>query len=215
MKLDLSEEAIRAQCPHCDTSSMAFAYPLDETEGFHLVCDAHPLVEGHIMLISQEHLPCVGAYPADLLADFETAYQRCLDFVTHNYGEAASFEHGHFGQTVFHSHIHVLPFDGAIRDVVPEGADHCLELRRLNELADLYERDGGYLFASFGDRMWTVDPNLAAPRFFRDRFAAALGRPERSNWKATHDDERMMHVARQENQGVQERWRDWGCLAAP
>lgn len=209
MNLDLSEKALRARCPHCDTGSMAFAYPLGETESFHLVCDAHPLVEGHIMLISREHLSCVGAYPADLLVDFEIAYRRCLDFVTHNYGEAASFEHGHFGQTVFHSHVHVLPFAGTVDDVVPEGIEHCHELRRLDKLADLYQRDGGYLFASFGERMWTVDSGLASPRFFRDRFATALGRPERSNWKATHDDERMMHVAREENRRVQERWVGW------
>jgi hypothetical protein len=39
------------------------------------------------------------------------------------------------------------------------------------------------------DNKWVVDVNLAAPRFFRDRFAVALGKPEKGNWKQMHVEE--------------------------
>ena len=204
---DLSEKGLRERCPHCDPTSLAFAYPLGETAGFHLLCDAHPLVKGHVMLISKRHLSCVGEYPPALLAEFEVLYERCLAFVGDHFGPPAAFEHGVLGQTVFHSHVHVLPFDGGMRDLVPEGESHYEELATLAALSELYRDRGGYLFAAVQGTMWTVDPGLAVPRFFRDRFARALGRPERGNWKQAHDDEQLMRAGENENRDVQALWR--------
>ena len=64
-------------------------------------------------------------------------------------------------------------------DLVPEGADRLRSLRRFSQLREVYAQEGGYLFLSYGDAMWTVRPALATPSFFRHRFARALGVPER------------------------------------
>ena len=207
---DFSEENIRKNCPHCDPSSHAFERRLEEPTGnFHLVCDPNPIVEGHVLIIPKQHLSCVGEFSDELLEEFKSIHKKALAFVKDQYGSAAAFEHGKFGQTVFHSHIHYLPFAGKPEDIVPEGRNKLRPLSTLEELKDIYAQDGGYLFFSIEDDMWTVDPSLAAPRFFRDRFASALGMPERGNWKAMRESETIMKTVAQMCEATQQKWRSY------
>lgn len=207
-KEDLSEESIRANCPHCDPTSQAFKYPLEETDDFWVVCDAHSIEPGHILIIPKLHLSCIGEYDDATLAKFISLHTKAIEFVRATFGQPVGvFEHGKLGQTVFHSHVHYLPFSGTPTDVVPEGADKLSPLASLSDLKGIFERDGGYLFFGIGDTMWTVDTSLAAPRFFRDRFARALGVPEYGNWKTMHVDPAIMQVVDQQNRSTQEKWR--------
>lgn len=203
-----SEENIRNNCPHCDPSSHAFEYPLeDPTDDFYLVCDPNSIVEGHLLVIPKVHVSCIGEFDDVLLEKFQSIHEKVRQFVADKYGSVAVFEHGKFGQTVFHSHIHYLPFAGAPTDIIPEGADTLRPLATLKELKDVYNRDGGYLFFSIGDDMWTVDPSLAAPRFFRDRFARAHGVPERGNWKAMRESEEIMKTVAGMCHATQQKWK--------
>jgi len=54
---DLSEAHIRAHCPHCDASSSAFQYPLEEIEYFRIVYDVSSIVKGHILIIPKSSRP--------------------------------------------------------------------------------------------------------------------------------------------------------------
>lgn len=205
---DFSEEAIRDNCPHCDITSHAFEYVLEETEQFYIVCDAHPLEEGHILVIPKAHLAGIGEFNNDELAEYKQLHKRISDFVRRHYGSVAVFEHGKFGQTVFHSHVHFLPFTGTITDIIPEGDEYCRPLKNLDGLRDIYKKEGGYLFVEIDGKQWTIAPSLAEPRFFRDRFANALGGPERGNWKTAHHNPHTMHTMSQENHAVQKLWRE-------
>lgn len=203
---DLSEENIRKKCPNCDTSSQTFTYPLSQTKNFHIVCDAHPLEEGHVLIIPKDHLECIANYSPELFEEFSNLYSDVEKFVKSNYRSVATFEHGKFGQTVFHSHIHLMPFTKSPEMVVPEGNQYLRNLDSLKDLYDVYVREGGYLFFSVGDKKWTVDPSLAEPRFFRDRFAKALGRSERGNWKQAHDNSHLMKMFDSECRALQKIW---------
>src|SRR3989344_5325121 len=112
-----------------------------------------------------------------------------------NYGQVASFEHGIFGQTAYHSHVHSLPFPGGVTEIIPEGQNKLIPIQKESELKQCLEKDGGYLFLRIGLESWVVDPALQAPRFFRDRFAVALGRPERADWKKMHFNSEIMTIA--------------------
>lgn len=202
----LSEHHIREHCPHCDPAGDAFTDLLEETEQLRIVCDYHSIIEGHILIIPKRHCSCVGEYPKALFEEFVLHYETVSAFVKKHYGSVSTFEHGKIGQTVFHSHVHVLPYAGDPTTIVPEGRDHLVALPSFIELQRLYEHYGRYLFYSIGDLAWVVDPTLAAPRFFRDRFASALGRPERGNWKAMHMDTLLMESARKDNARVKALW---------
>lgn len=202
----LSEEHIREHCPHCDPASDAFTDLLEETEHFRIVCDYHSIVEGHILIIPKQHLSCVGEYPKELFEEFVEHYENVVVFVKKHYGSVSTFEHGKIGQTVFHSHIHFLPYAGDPIVIVPEGRDHLVALPSFVELQRLFKQYGRYLFFSIGDLAWVVDPLLVTPRFFRDRFASAFGRPERGNWKEMHIDAQLMAAARKDNAKVKVLW---------
>lgn len=204
---DLSESNIRANCPHCHEDSQAFKYPLGQTKNFHIVCDAHPLTTPHVLIIPKEHLASIAGYSDELLEEFKVVYDRVAHgYISMNYGSVASFEHGVFGQTVFHSHVHLLPFTGKAANIVPEGEQHLRSLDTFEKLRELLRDENGYLFFSIDDEKWTVDPSLKAPRFFRDRFANALGCPERANWKEVHANPKLMAEIDKENTLVQQEW---------
>ena len=171
---DFSEKAIKKNCPHCDLSSQAFRYPLEQTKDFYLVVDSHPIVEGHILIIPKPHVSCIGAYPQQLFEDFIKLNSKVSEFLLREYRTVSSFEHGIFGQTVFHSHIHYLPFKGKPTDIVSEGNQYLKKLNNLSDLRSLIRKEKGYLFFSINRNLWAVDKSLTAPRFFRDRFARAL-----------------------------------------
>lgn len=195
---NLSEDYIKLNCPHCDPKSQAFKYLLEETEDFRIVCDCHPILEGHILIIPKAHLVCIGEYPAELYNEFLQLYEKYQSVIKLLYGKVSTFEHGKLGQTVFHSHIHILPFAGNPNNIVPEGPDKYQKIFSLDELKNIYKTEGGYLFFSIESDKWLVDIALAAPRFFRDRFAKALGRPDRGNWKIMHENKEEMVKAEQE-----------------
>ncbi|MDO8573625.1 MAG: HIT domain-containing protein [Candidatus Daviesbacteria bacterium] len=203
---ELSEKYIREHCPHCNLNSEAYKYLLEKTDNFSIVCDPHPITAGHILIIPKHHLSCIGEYPEDIYTEFLILYQKVSDFLSKKYGSISSFEHGKFGQTVFHSHVHFIPFKGASIEIVPEREAKLTRIGDLFELKGLFEKNGGYLFFSIENNKWVVDTNLTAPRFFRDRFAVALNRPERGNWKEMHVKEDGHSKPEIEAQNTKNRW---------
>lgn len=195
---DFSEQKIRQDCPHCDPNSFALKNKIEETKNFWVVCDVHPLERGHVLIIPKQHLSCIGEYPDEQCKEFHSLFVRYLNKLGAHYGKMASFEHGKIGQTVFHSHVHLLPFQGTSSDIVPEGLDMVKPIANLALLRDVFSREGQYLFFSIGPDMWIVRTELGAPRFFRDRFAKALGHPERGNWKEMHANQELMQEAQRE-----------------
>jgi diadenosine tetraphosphate (Ap4A) HIT family hydrolase len=182
-------------CPHCDPNSFALKHPLETTRNFYAVCDVHPLAEGHVLIIPKNHYSCAGEYPGEILMEFMSLYDKVSNFIKKQYGTLASFEHGIIGQTVFHSHVHILPFKGKVTDIVPEGGNRIKPLPSLFDLRELFEKEKGYLFFSVENKMYTVDTTLGRPRFFRDRFARALGKPELGDWKMMSTNKILMEKA--------------------
>lgn len=206
MNKDYSEQAIREVCPFCDDKRWAFDTKLYATERFHIICDVHPLCEGHILIIPKRHVPCIGDYTPEEFKEFEEIYAKMGKWVRDQYGSLATFEHGVIGQTVFHSHVHLMPFSGQSEDIIPEGSDKIHSLNSLMELKPLFQKEGKYLFFSIGEKKWTVDTQLGFPRFFRDRFAAALGCPELANWKETRKNPALLAQGHAVNQRCQEKF---------
>ena len=207
---DFSEQAIKEKCPHCDTTSQAFKYTLEQTDNFFVVCDANSIVEGHILIIPKEHVSCIAEYSDELFKEFLELNNKVSKFLLDEYGSVSSFEHGIFGQTVFHSHIHYLPFKGKETDIVSE-ANKLEKINDLTELKNLFKKDNGYLFFSIGDDLFSVNVDIAAPRFFRDRFAIALGRPERGSWKEMRANPELSKKAEKDCLNAQEKWKTYSA----
>lgn len=205
--VDTSEEAMIKDCPHCDPDSFALKQTLEETDSFLVVCDVHPLVEGHLLIIPKDHISCIGKYSSFLLSEFEILNTRVSEFLRNEYGSVATFEHGIIGQTVFHSHVHLMPFTGTPESIVPEGEKFLVRLNSISDIQEVFNKEGQYLYFTVEKQMWLVDSSLGAPRFFRDRFAKALGEPERGNWKVMHESDKLMLNASREIERLRKHWK--------
>lgn len=126
------------------------------------------------------------------MAEFNKLCSIFSNFIRNKYGSVSSFEHGKIGQTVFHSHVHLLPFAGATKKIVPEGEKFLTKIKHISDLKRVFEKDQKYLFFSIEEQLWLVDVGLGASRFFRDRFAKALGVTDRGNWKEMHQNSTLM-----------------------
>lgn len=91
--------------------------------------------------------------------------------------------------------------------MIPEGSAHLRPWKSFNNLAAELHTSGGYLFFSVGRQKWLVDVAMAQPRFFRDRFAKALGRPELADWKAVRSDATIMGQFSSYNANTLQQWR--------
>ncbi len=205
--IGFSEKDITLSCPHCDTKSFALKFPLMETDTFWVICDVHPLTKGHLLIMPKEHFSCIGEYPAKLFEEFLEVYKKCSDFIYRTYGSVSSFEHGVIGQTVFHSHVQMFPYAGSQNDIVAEGPSLLTEIKSIRELQIIFKKEKMYLFFSIGKSMWVVDTTIGKPRFFRDRFAKALLRPERGNWKVMRNNISLMNQAHEEITDLIHKWK--------
>ena len=100
----------------------------------------------------------------------------------------------------------MLPYKGGLETIIPEGRDKLTKLNKLSDLKDVFKRDNQYLFFSIEKKLWIVDLSLGEPRFFRDRFAKALGIPERGNWKQMHSNKQIMARANKEIEMLEKHW---------
>ena len=204
--MDFSESSIRKDCPHCNPNSFALKFPLKETSNFWVVCDAHPITKGHILIMPKRHLSCMGEFPEEIFNEFINLYKLFSDFLKNKYGSVSSFEHGKIGQTVFHSHIQMFPYFGSENTIVPEGNSFISTINNINNLKTIFQKDGSYLFFSIGEHKWIVDIKIGKPRFFRDRFAMALNNPLRGNWKEMHGNTVIMEEAKKEIHNLITNW---------
>lgn len=191
-------------CLHCNLITENI---LDQSNNFYVVCDSYPLKEGHILIIPKRHVRCIAQYSSSEFKEFLGIYYQIRKWIEKTYqSKVATFEHGRIGQTVFHSHVHLLPFRGDHHHIIEEGKNKLAPLHSLENLIAIFAIDKKYLFLSIGQSMWTVDLSLAAPRFFRERFAKALGCESRADWKKNYTNPVLLKVAQQENKRCQERF---------
>jgi len=180
---------------------------LGETERFRVVAEPHPLTEGHVLLVPKRHASAVGDLDPAEMDELKELLADVTAFLEGQYGTTAWFEHGVLGQTVPHAHVHVLPFDGAVSEIVPEGPDSVSLVDDVEELRWLLESEGGYLALGIGqEEISIVDRELAEPRFFRNRFAEALRDASRADWQAARDDETLMSAFGSEVASLRSRW---------
>ena len=179
---------IDPSCPHCNDQLFALKHPLLITEQFRVVCDVHPLAEGHILIIPKQPISCVGEFSPEMLEEFIKLYDSTSEFVKATYGSVSSFEHGKIGQTVYHAHVHILPFDGKPEDIISEGSEHMTSIQSMKDVQSEYKTRGQYLFFSVGEGHGLVDTKLGCPRFFRDRFAKAQGQESLGDWQSASKD---------------------------
>ncbi|HEY7093147.1 MAG TPA: HIT domain-containing protein, partial [Ktedonobacterales bacterium] len=131
-------------CPFCDPATQASA--LATTEHFYLLADNAPLVEGHALIIPRDHYACFGALPAVWDDELLALKGRVERFEIERYRPAIFFEHGVFGQSVYHAHLHAVPLGPSGLDVHALAAPDGRPVERLADVRDWWETQGQYFY---------------------------------------------------------------------
>jgi diadenosine tetraphosphate (Ap4A) HIT family hydrolase len=131
-------------CPFCDRAGLDAV--LDETEHFFLLADHAPLIEGHLLIVPQAHYACYGAVPKRLESELLALKQRVRRFLGATYREPVFFEHGVFRQTVYHAHLHAMPFGSVAVDLAGLARQAGSRVAAPRDVRDWYAERGHYFY---------------------------------------------------------------------
>ncbi len=195
---------INNDCAHC-LNWLGLEYPLYEDDLFWVVCDAHPLIEWHILIIPKEHVPAMWSLKDEEFTKYEELYKKVKRFVTETYWEVWIFEHWIVGQTVFHAHTHFLPFDYKTEDIIPD-KNNLKIISNLEEIRNEFKKFNKYLYFDNKNELYLVNTEIWYPRFFRDIFASLLNAKERADRKKTRENEQLMKQFKIDRSILKEKW---------
>ena len=198
---------LKKDCAHCP-GGFGIKHSLYNDDLFWVVCDVHPLVEGHILIIPKEHIPTMGSLSDENFEKYIKLYSKVKSFINTFYGEAGIFEHGTTGQTVFHAHTHFLPFNRDTREIIPD-SNALREIPDLHGMKKEFEKNNKYLFFENKNRMWLVNTKLGFPRFFRDIFAELLNAKKRANWKKARENKELMQQFEKDISALTKKWNEY------
>lgn len=129
-----------------------------ETRHFRVVADHAPLVPGHTLVMPKAHYACYGTVPAELDAELAEVRAQVEAFLTTHYGVVTWFENGIFHQTVFHAHLHALPFGALAAPLTrdPQLAGVAVESR--HDVRRWYAEQGAYTYIEEPGGMAAIFP---------------------------------------------------------
>jgi diadenosine tetraphosphate (Ap4A) HIT family hydrolase len=160
--------------------------------GFYLLLDVAPLIEGHSLLIPDDHYSCAADLPGELLDQLDELsawFRRVYD---DTYRTVTMFEHGRTGhclrrhsneQMCNHMHIHLLPM---AEDITPQiGLGQRTRWSSWRELAAIAADADGYVLTDTPQSGRYVCPvtRSLVPHYLRSRAAEALGEEDRADWE--------------------------------
>jgi diadenosine tetraphosphate (Ap4A) HIT family hydrolase len=190
------------ECPFCalveDGNSPVWKYLFGDTDGtetlfrtehFTVILDTAPLVQGHLLVVSKDHIPSLASSaPAGRQELIETKLET-EDRVRFAYGPCTFFEHGAFsfsrnaGSCVDHAHLHIVP---GIYDLSrPVSADFpaAAEYKDYAEALDSLRGKPYLLFGNDASRVTGTVAPVCATQYLR-RLVAGLARAHhRWNWR--------------------------------
>lgn len=133
-----------SDCPFCHPDALNGI--LSETERFFVLADHAPLIDGHTLIIPKRHYPCYGALPPELDDELAKLKRHVMEFLGAAYRAPVFFEHGVFRQTVFHAHLHAMPFGPVDFGVQSLAAAEGHPVQTQADIRGWYARRGNYFY---------------------------------------------------------------------
>jgi diadenosine tetraphosphate (Ap4A) HIT family hydrolase len=170
--------------------------------------DKFPITPGHTLIISKEHLACYGAAPADLHAELEEVAGTVQQFLHAAYGQPLFvWENGISGQSVYHAHLHLIPFPGAAAaTTIPAEIGSHPDVNAIAGWADVrdhFAAHRSYRYLHFaGERQLLAGHSPVIRSLVRWMSEGTGLRYESQGWIKTTTPEDVAEVGR--------RWQSWG-----
>jgi histidine triad (HIT) family protein len=194
-------------CVFCRLDAQPAA--LAETARVRLVPDLFPLAQGHLLVISREHLPCYGAADQKTVAELDDMAAEARQFIQQTYDiDPLLWENGVSGQSVPHAHLHLIPLqlEGFVDALA--AADESIEIDGWDEVQARYRQEAHYHYGSLHGRRWLLEGNSVMNWEVRRLMAIAAGlRLVDGRWTRSTTADDVAAVAR--------RWKDWRAGLRP
>jgi len=174
---------------------------VSETPHFAVVPDAAPIVEGHLLALTKEHLYSMAYLSAALYPELEKILQHLHDALSRHYSTPVVFEHGaasaqqRAGCCVDHAHLHIVP---VTVDLIPflESRFVKMPLRDFHDLQAHFRGRPYLLFVSATGAMFGFDAPICPSQFHRQLLTTALGCPSEWDWRQGIKDEARRAIYR-------------------
>jgi len=191
-------EKIQGKCGFCVPLEPIVLYT---TQNFYTVLSLGQIVEGYSLICSKLHRSCCGDIPIEQLDEFikiKNLVKKVFEKLYHS--KTIFYEHGQTGVCMrhlidnmqnhcYHAHLHCLPCEVDIFDLIKEKMPNCIKITNFQELIELRNkkfRGGAYLFYENKKEEKFVFPaeGLKLPRqFLRRCVAYKIGRPHLFDWE--------------------------------
>lgn len=165
-----------------------------ETPHFAVVPDAAPIVEGHLLVLTKEHLHSIAHLSAAFYPKLEKILQHLHDVLSRHYSAPIVLEHGaasaqqRAGCCVDHAHLHIVP---VTVDLMPflEPRFVKMPLRDFHDLQAHFRGRPYLLVVSATGAMFGFDAPICPSQFHRQLLAVTLGYPSEWDWRQGIKDE--------------------------
>ncbi|HSV94757.1 MAG TPA: hypothetical protein VLH94_02145 [Spirochaetia bacterium] len=177
-----------SDCVFCDPAKIS-ERTIATIRNINIVATLGQITEGgYTLLIPTEHSSCLGACDKNTIQSIDSLSRLVSSVLIAEYRKGVTiFEHGIVGQTIKHSHLHLLPtkINLTKRIFLDFPKSEIQIVKDLSELQSAYQtRQEPYLLWSVPDNLYAVRWNPPAPsQYFRTVCAELLGVPERADWK--------------------------------
>lgn len=166
---------------------------IKETENFYLIKDKYPIIKNHLMIISKNHIGCLGEVPDSQLSEFNKMIDYALCFL--NLPDFITFyEHGRAGHcvklknseiTCHHFHFHILNQKTDVASTLIKNFD-ANPIFNISEVKKLYERKGNYLL--YGScledlKFYPSQSGFVPSHYLRTLICHSLNLENRSDWE--------------------------------
>lgn len=177
-------------CPFCDRKSIEDRI-IAETKNFLFIGSVGQIVEGYSLFVPKKHVLCFGLLSDKLLDEYLELKEKVDKAVTTAYQKPMYFEHGGVGQSVPHAHIHCVPADRDLLQMLMLRNYSIKEKKVIHsekELRGFVHDFGPYYFYEFNGLKMAFDvDSFEMP--LRVALANALGMPELADWKNVNQEE--------------------------
>jgi diadenosine tetraphosphate (Ap4A) HIT family hydrolase len=153
------------------------------------------------MLIPKRHIFCLAELSAPLSKEFLLIKERVFNKIKLSFSEPIAYEHGVYGQSINHAHLHILPQKNQyyhlknIKETLFKGLKSS-RIESFFQLKDIFKEEGSYFYLE-ADGCKLAFHTKGQPKgkyLFRDEFARLTGLRGLTNWQSMPHEEKQRNI---------------------
>lgn len=171
------------------------------SENFYVKVGVGILAPGHVMLLPKIHIACFAQLPNQLSQEFISVKDKLFNKIASAFNEPIAYEHGLYGQSINHAHLHFLPSRNNYYNLenIKENIFKILKSTRIDDMfqiRDVFKKEGSYFYLEQNGKRWVIHTKgQEEGKFtFRKEFARLTGLYALESWQAMPKSEKQRNI---------------------